>query len=440
MTYPAASGSAALSQTGRSPMRLHDPVDVPLLADVLSARDPVAVWSWLRQQWGAVAPVGLGSGARAWLVTSYPAIAALARDSSMVTAETTAWNRGSGGLPAYLRPAFQAGEWQKVETSTGTEHARLRAPLDDVLAAIDAAEIGRVVRRVCEEIVAQLMDLARSDPGGEIDLMHEYVEPVARLGFGTLLGVDPVTGRQLFELAGDTAASSDPGSPGGPGGTRLDDAGLGELSFLIGGQAMRDAGGGMTPAGLLAGHRDYRGTREAVLGTLSLVSGASAGLQAWLGQALLRALTDQAFARRLAGGRLGTDDALEAVLWDASPVSVLAPRFALKDGHLLGEATWIERGDAFLLAVGAAACDPHVRGTGAWDGLGNRAHLAWGAGSHRCPAPGQARLIVRTAVETLLRHVEPALSIDAHQITWALDLRFRRPATLPVTLGISAGL
>ncbi|MFJ3405410.1 hypothetical protein [Promicromonospora sp. NPDC090134] len=413
-------------------MRLHDPVDVPLLADVLSARDPVAAWSWLRQQWGAVAPVGLGPGARAWLVTSYPAIAALARDSSMVTTDTTAWNRTPDGLPAYLRAAFRAGQWQRVETSTGAEHARLRAPLDDVLAAIDGAEIGRVVRAVCEETVSRLVDLARSDPGREIDLMREYVEPVTRLGFGTLLGVDPVTGRQLFELAVDPATSQDRAGLDDAG---LDDAGLGELSFLIGGQAMRDAGGGMTPAGLLAAHPGYRGTREAVLGTLSLVSGASAGLQAWLGQALLRALTDQGFARRLAGGRLGTDDALEAVLWDASPVSVLAPRFALKEGHLLGEATLIQRGDAFLLAVGAAACDPHVRGTSAWDGLGNRAHLAWGAGSHRCPAPGQARLIVRTAVETLLRQVEPTLSVDAHQITWALDLRFRRPAALPVTLG-----
>ncbi|MFI8528299.1 hypothetical protein ACIGB8_27830 [Promicromonospora sukumoe] len=436
MTYPAASDSAALSHAGRSPVRLHDLVDVPLLADVLSARDPVAAWSWLRQQWGAVAPVGLGTGTRAWLVTSYPAIAALARDSSMVTTETTAWNRTPDGLPVYLRAAFQAGQWQRVETSTGAQHARLRAPLDDVLAVIDAAEIGRVVRAVCEETVSRLVDLSRSDPGREVDLMREYVEPVARLGFGALLGMDPVTGGQLFELAGDPATSQDR--------ARLDDAvlddtGLGELSFLIAGQAMRDASDRMTPAGLLAGHPGHSGIREAVLGTLSLVSGASAGLQAWLGQALLRALTDQAFARRLAGGRLGTDDALEAVLWDASPVSVLAPRFALQEGHLLGEATWIERGDAFLLAVGAAACDPHVRGTSTWDGLGNRAHLAWGAGSHRCPAPGQARLIVRTAVETLLRHVKPALTVHVNQITWALDLKFRRPATLPVALGITAG-
>ncbi|WP_369372159.1 hypothetical protein AB1046_02250 [Promicromonospora sp. Populi] len=400
---------------------MHDPADLPLLAEVLSAPDAEPAWSGLRMQWGDVAPVCLGTRERAWLVTSYQVIASLARDSSMVTTDTTAWNGDPEGLPAFLRPAFRSRDWQMVETSTGPEHARLRAPLDEVLAAVDAAEIGRVAQAVCEEMVARLRDLARAEPGREIDLMREYVEPVARLGFGTLLGLDAEIGRQLFELSADPAA--------GQG-----DASLGELSFLIGGQTMRDAGGGVTPAGLLAGHRDYDG-REAVLGMLSLVSGASAGLQAWLGQALHLALTDPKFARRLAGGRLAIDEALEEVLWDASPVSVLAPRFALKEGHLFGEASWIERGDAVLLAVGAAACDPEIRGTGSWDKFGNRAHLAWGAGSHRCPASGQARLIVRTAVETLLRQVEPVLATSDRQPRWAPDLRFRRPESLPVTLG-----
>lgn len=428
MTNPAASDSVSVapkSGVGRPTACLHDPVDVPRLAAVLSAPDAQSAWSGLRTQWGDVAPVALETRERAWLVTGYQVIASLARDSSMVTTETTAWNGHPDGLPGYLRPAFRSRGWPMVETSTGPEHARLRAPLDEVLSAVDAAEVGRVAQAVSEELVSRLRDLCRADPRREIDLMREYVEPVARLGFGTLLGLDAEIGRQLFELA------TDPESGQG-------DASLGELSFLIGGQTMRDAGGDVTPAGMLAGHRDYDG-REAVLGMLSLVSGASAGLQAWLGQSLYLALTDQRFARRLAGGRLGIDEALEEVLWDASPVSVLAPRFALKEGHLFGDDHWVERGDAVLLAVGAAACDPAVRGTGSWDEFGNRAHMAWGAGSHRCPASGQARLLVRTAVETLLRQVEPVLADSAGQAISALDLRFRRPVSLPVTLRANTG-
>lgn len=413
-------GSAlAGSASGRYRVRLYDPETVPVLGDVLSARDIDAAWSGLRQEWGDALPVDLGSGARAWLVGGYQTIVMLARDSSMVTTDTGAWNGEPGSLPTALRALFRPRVGQRVETASGPVHARLRGPLDEVLEAVDAAEIGRVTRAACDQV---LDELGRGTDR-RIDLMHDYVVPVTRLAFGTVLGLDPATGRQVFEIADALAA--------GEG----DAASVDELSFVLGGQVMgRDANGAPTPSGLLAQHPAYEGTDEAVAGMLSVVTGASQGLQAWLGQALLLALSDEQFARRLAGGRLGTDEALDEVLWDASPVTVMAPRFAVKEGHLFGDGAYVERGDAVLLAVGAAASDPSIRGEGTWDGLGNRAHLAWGAGAHRCPAPRQARLIVRTAVETLLRQVEPVLTTGAEQIRWAPDFRFRRPASLPVTL------
>ncbi|WP_125777124.1 cytochrome P450 [Antribacter gilvus] len=417
----AGSGPAAgdhVPSSARSPVRLYEPAQVPLLADVLSARDVTAAWSGLREGWGDVAPVELGPGARAWLVTGYQTIVMLARNSGMVTAETSAWNgEPRGPLPAPLRSSFRTWAGSSVEAEDGQAHARLRVPLDEVLDAVDAAEVDQVARAVCDRLADRLSGLETAD------LMREYVAPVAHLVFGTVLGLDRETGQQVFELADALAR--------GEG----DASSIDELSFLLGGQAMgRGADGGLTPVGLLARHRAYEVADEAVLGMLSLVTGASLGLQAWLGQALLLALTDQRFFQRLTGGRLGIDEALDEVLWDASPVTALAPRFALKEGHLLGEDTYVERGDAVLLAVGAVASDPRIRGDGSWDGLDNRAHLAWGVGSHRCPASRQARLIVRTAVETLLRQVEPVLATSAEEIRWAPDLRFRRPESLPVTL------
>lgn len=412
----------ATSPVDRSPMRLHELPHLPLLADLLAARDVDAAWSALRERWGDVTPVDLGSGARAWLVTGYQTIVMLARDTSMVTTAVDAWNgEAHRSVPAPLRSSLGPRTGHAVETVTGPTHARLRGPLDEVLQAVDAAEVGRVTAVVCDQLVARLEDQARLDPARRTDLVREYVAPVTHLAFGTVLGLDPRTSREVFELADALAA--------GDG----DASSIDELSFLLSGQVMgRDANGGLTPAGLLAQHPSYRGADEAVLGMLSLVTGASLGLQAWLGQALLLALTDDGFLRRLAGGRLGTDEALDEVLWDASPVTTLAPRFAVKEGHLFGDDTYVERGDAVLLAVGAAASDPRIRGEGSWDGLGNRAHLAWGAGAHRCPAPRQARLIVRTAVETLLRRVEPVLAVGGQDIRWAPDLRFRRPESLPV--------
>lgn len=398
------------------PISLYDPADVPQLTDALAERDVASAWAGLRKRWGDVTPVDLGAGVRAWLVTGYQPIVALARNSGMVTTDASIWNGARhGSLPASLQP-FQLQAGQTVETASGSVHARLRAPLDEVLHAIDAAEIRRVMGVVCEDLAGGLAGLERAD------LMSQYAVPVAHRVFGALLGLDPATGQQVFELADDLVA-------GRGSATSLD-----ELSFLLGGQVMRDAGGDLTPFGLLAQHTAYQDADEAVGGMLSLVTGASRGLQAWLGQTLLLALTDQRFSRRLAGGRLGTDEALDEVFWEASPVSLLAPRFANKTGHLFGESTWVEYGDPVLLAAGAAASDPDIRGEGAWDGLGNRAHLGWGAGSRRCPAQQPARLIVRTAVEVLLRHVEPILDISAQEIRWHRDLRFRRPQTLPILL------
>lgn len=397
------------------PISLYDPVDVPQLTDVLSARDVASAWAGLRKRWGDLTPVDLGTGARAWLVTGYQPIVALARNSGMVTTDASIRNgERHGSLPASLQP-FQLQAGQTVETASGPVHARLRAPLDEALQAIDAAETRQVTEFVCEDLAGGLARLERAD------LMRQYVVPVTHRVFGALLGLDREKGSQVFEIADDFAAGQ--GSA----------ASLDELSFLLGGQVMRDAGD-VTPFGLLAKHAAYEDADEAVGGMLSLVTGASRGLQAWLGQTLLLALTDQRFSRRLTGGRLGTDEALDEVFWEASPVSLLAPRFANKTGHLFGENTWVECGDPVLLAAGAAASDPDIRGEGAWDGLGNRAHLGWGAGSRRCPAQQPARLIVRTAVEVLLRRVEPVLDLSAQEIRWDPDLRFRRPQTLPVRL------
>ncbi|WP_460708949.1 cytochrome P450 family protein [Myceligenerans halotolerans] len=409
-------GSLAMAPFVQSPMHLHSPADVPVLADVLAAPDVESAWTGLRKRWGDITPVEVEAGVRAWLVTGYSTIVKLGRESGLVTTDASVWNRERHGpLPAILRP-FQLEAGQTVETAAGPVHARLRAPLEEVLAAVDAAQIKRVTGSVCDDLVDKLASMQRAD------LMAEYVVPVARRALGAALGLDLETGRQVFELADDLAAG------------QADASIIDDLSFLLSGQVMRDAGGELTPFGLLAQHSAYGDDREAVGGLLSLVAGASRGVQAWLGQTLLLALTDQQFRRRLAGGRLGTDEALDEVLWYASPVSLLAPRFALKTGRLLSETTWVNSGDAVLLAAGAAASDPEIRGESPWEELGNRAHLAWGAGSRRCPGQRPARLIVRTAVEVLLRRVEPVLDAGASEVRWAPDIRFRRPQALPVRL------
>ncbi|GAA4693140.1 Cytochrome P450 [Promicromonospora umidemergens] len=415
-TSDAGTGDAASGDTAHRPLKLDDPATVPAVAGLIASHDAGAVHARLREEWGDIAPVELEPGARAWLVTEYRTIVAMARDQFPLTTTTGAWNGHEREAPSahspLLRPLAPTGR-PTVEQTDGSTHGRLRTPLDEVLGVVDDAEVATTTRERCEELID------RFAATGVADLVREYVAPMPHLALGTLLGFDAGTAQQVFEAAARGAAERDAASA------------VHEVSFLLSGQTTaRRPDGTPTPAGRLARHASYESTAEAALGLLSLTATATLGLQAWLAQTLYLSLTDERFARRLAGGRLGTDEALDEVLWTASPVSTLAPRIAAEDFLLDGKL--VQRGDAMLLAVGAVGSDPSIRGDDPWDGSGSRAHLTFGVGTHACPAPHLARLIVRTAAETLHRRLTPTLALPADELRWVPDFRFRLLETLPV--------
>jgi cytochrome P450 len=411
----AGTGDTLRGDPAHRPVKLDDPATVTSVAELIASHDAGAVHARLRQEWGDLAPVELEPGARAWLVTEYRTIVAMARDQFPLTTTTEGWSGHERRVPAessLLRP-LAAADRLTVEQADGSMHGRLRAPLDEVLGVIDDAEVARTTRARCDELIDGFAAT------GVADLVREYVAPVPHLTLGAVLGFDAGTARQVFEAATRRAAERDTTSA------------VHEVSFLLSGQTVaRRPDGTPTPAGRLARHEAYESTAEAALSLLSLTATASLGLQAWLAQTLYLSLTDEQFARRLAGGRIGTDEALDEVLWTASPVSTLAPRIAVEDFLLDGKL--VQRGDAMLLAVGAVGSDPNIRGEHSWDGSGSRAHLTFGVGAHACPAPHLARLIVRTAAETLHRRLAPTLALTAEELRWVPDFRFRLLETLPV--------
>lgn len=400
----------------RRPLKLDDPPTVTTLTELTGSHDADAVHARLREEWGDLAPVELEPGDRAWLVTEYRTIVAMAREQFPLTTATRGWSGHEGPAramdPPLLRPLARV-DRPTVEQAGGSLHDRLRTPLDEALGVIDDAEVARTTRARCEELI----DGFAAD--GVADLVRDYVAPMPALTLGTILGFDAATAQQVFDAAARGAAERGAAST------------VHEVSFLLTGQATaRRPDGGATPAGRLARHSAYESTAEAALGLLSLTGTAAVGLRSWLTQTLHRSLTDDRFARRLAGGRLGTDEALDEVLWTASPVTALAPRIAVED--FLHDGKLVRRGEAVLLAVGAVGSDPSIRGAGPWDGSGSSAHLAFGVGAHACPAPHLARLIVRTAAETLYRRLMPTLAARTEDLRWAPDLRFRLLEALPV--------
>jgi cytochrome P450 len=412
----AGTGDAVGSDPGRRPLKLEDPATVTTITELIASHDEGAVHARLREEWGDMAPVELEPGARAWLVTGYRTIVAMARGQLPLTMTTGTWSGHEREAPSadspLLRPLASV-DRPTVEQADGSRHSRLRTPLDDALGVIDDAEVTRTTRARCDKLIDEFAAT------GVADLVREYVAPMPHLTLGAVLGFDARTAQQVFEAAARPAAGRDAVSA------------VHEVSFLLTGQAAaRRPDGTPTPAGRLARHAAYESTAEAALGVLSLTATAALGLQAWLAQTLYLSLTDDRFARRLAGGRLGTDEALDEVLWTAPPVSALAPRIAVEDFLLGGKL--VQRGDAVLLAVGAIGSDPSIRGDGPWDGSGSSAHLTFGVGAHACPAPHLARVIVRTAAETLHHRLTPTLAARGEDLRWAPDLRFRLLEALPV--------
>ncbi len=159
----------------------------------------------------------------------------------------------------------------------------------------------------------------------------------------------------------------------------------------------------------------------------------------WTGNTLRLLLTDRRFRATLTGGRLTVADALEEVLWRDPPTQNFPGRWATSDTVLGGQ--FIARGDMLVLGLAAANADPAAQGPGAHGHAsmghasigGNRAHLAWGAGKHVCPAQHPARIIVETAVETLLHRLpDLQLAVPPHELAWRPSPWSRALISLPV--------
>jgi cytochrome P450 len=144
---------------------------------------------------------------------------------------------------------------------------------------------------------------------------------------------------------------------------------------------------------------------------------------------LLLLLSDNRFAGDLAGGSIPVEDALDEVLWADPPMANYCVHYAVHDLELDGHP--VPAGEPILISLAAANTDPSMvaqrRG-------GNRAHLAWSAGPHTCPAKSPARLIAAVAVEKLLdRLPDMQLVTGVEQLEWRPGPFHRALAALPVS-------
>ncbi|MCX5212100.1 cytochrome P450 [Kitasatospora sp. NBC_00240] len=375
------------------------------------ATDPNAVYAHLRQ-YGAAAPVELYPGVRATLVTSYAAALDVLRTPETFSKDPRRWKDLNRGVIAPDSPALPMMAYRPNALFTdGADHARLRGAINDSLEQVDPVALRGYVERSADVLIDRFAAL------GEADLVRDYARTLPLLVFNELFGSPAEFGDRLVA-----------GMSGIFDGVDAERANQELTACLLELVALKRSRPGPDITSWLMSHPS-RLTDEEMLHQLVLLMGAGTEPQLNLiTNALRLLLSDDRFAGSLAGGSLPVDDALDEVLWTDPPMANYAVHFPVRDAELGG--VRLPAGDPVVISFSAANNDPTLA---AEHRTGNRAHLAWSAGPHTCPAQSPARLIATVAVEKLLdRLPDLELTVPADELPWRPGPFHRALAALPV--------
>lgn len=375
-----------------------------------------ALYERLRGAHGPVAPVSIAPGVDAWLVIGHRELLQLTRDEQDFSHDPRRWSLLREGRVPADSPILPMVGWRPALLfADGQQHRRMRAAVSAALAGINGHELRRSVRAAAEQVIVSFAERS------EADLVADYARKLPMRVITALLGVDEQTGRHLVEaVAGTVAATADSADASKR---------MGAILLQLIEEKRRRRGNDITSALL---HHPARLTDEEVLHNLVVmfVAGNQTTVN-WIATTLRILLCDPQFRSSLTGGHLSVDDALDLVLWRFPPTQNFPARYATRDMTFGGQS--VRTGDMLILGLAGANADPQILPDDGVPVVGNRSHLAFGAGPHICPAQDPARLITRTAVDTI-RHRLPdlELAIPQGELEWIKSPWSRGLAALPV--------
>ncbi|MGW7753613.1 cytochrome P450 [Streptomyces violaceusniger] len=375
------------------------------------AADPAATYARLREH-GHIAPVELSPGVPVSLVTSYQTALDILRSPETFAKDARHWQALADGTIPLDNPVVPMMMYRpNALCSDGEAHHRLRAAISDTLDRLDIHALRRYVERSADFLI----DLF--GPKGEADLLKEYSARLPLLVFNQLFGCPPELSDKLvralsalFDITEDSEQAN---------------VLLAETLFEL--IALKRATPGPDMTSWLIAHPSELTDEELVHQIVVLVGAGTQPQQNLICNGLLLLLSDERFAGALAGGTMLIEDALNEVLWKDPPLAnfcIHYPRHEVTvDGHRL------PKGEPVVISLAAANNDPYLLS----NRRGNRAHLAWSAGPHTCPAKDPAQVIAAVAVEKLLdRLPDLELAVPAEQLEWRPGPFHRALAALPV--------
>ncbi|MDH6118331.1 cytochrome P450 [Kitasatospora sp. GAS204A] len=376
------------------------------------ATDPADVYARLRATYGPLAPVELYPGATATLALSYQAALEVLRSPETFSKDSRRWKGLADGRVSPDNPTVPMMAYRpNCLFSDGDAHDRLRGAVTDSLDRVDPNALRGYIERGADRLIDHFA--AR----GEADLVGEYARALPLLVFNELFGSPAHFGDRLVA-----------GMSGIFDGVDAERANAELTATLLELVALKRASPGADVTSWLMAHPAALNDEE-MLHHLVLLMGAGTEPQLNLISNTLRLLlSDDRFGGDLAGGSLPIEDALDEVLWTDPPMANYAVHFPVRDVDLAG--VRLPEGEPVVVSFAAANTDPALAGVSR---TGNRAHLAWSAGPHACPAQGPARLIASVAVERLLdRLPDLELAVKPDELVWRPGPFHRALAALPV--------
>ncbi|MFJ3788669.1 cytochrome P450 [Kitasatospora sp. NPDC090091] len=381
--------------------------------------DPAGLYEKLRAEHGEVAPVLLHGDLPAWLVLGHSANLTALRTPSRFSRDSRRWTAFQEGRVTPDSPLMPVIAWQPLCVfADGEEHRRLRGAVTESLNRFDRRGIRRYVTRFTDQLVRDF------GPSGRADLVSQFAEHLPMLVMTQLVGMPEEYGPRLVDAARDLMKGTETA-------IASNDYVVASLRRMM--ERKRTSPGTDLVSWLMEHQAGL--TDDEVLEHLRVVLlAANETTVNLIADTLKMILTDERFRAHLSGGHMTVPDALDQVLWDSAPMSLVAGRWATGDTELGGQQ--IRAGDMLLIGIAAGNVDPVVRPDLSKPLYGNRSHLAFGSGPHECPGQDIGRAIAEAGIDILLTRLpDLQLAVPESELTWTSAWISKHLVELPVSFG-----